>query len=76
MLDRLHHLAALALLLDGQLSTTDLELGACRKESAIQDAPGMSRNVDKASATCRQIRLRAQLGNIDVAVAIDLHERQ
>ena len=74
MLDRFDEFPALALVENSELAVADLELSAGGEEAGEHDPLGVGGDVNEPAAAGGEVRLRTQLGDIDVAVAIYLQE--
>ena len=74
MLDLIDELAYPALTLNVQAAGGNVEAGACRVRAADDDVSGVGGDVDEAADTGGHVGTRGQARNVDVALAIDLHE--
>ena len=76
LLDFVDQLPDLALPLDAQRAVGDGEPGAGGEEAGKDDPPRPRRDVDEAAGARRDMRARAELGDVDRALAVDLEEGQ
>ena len=76
LLDLLDQLPDLALPLDAQRAVVDGEPGAGGEEAGKDDPLRPRRDVDEAAGARRDMRARAELGDVDRTLAVDLEEGQ
>ena len=76
VLDCLDQFPAPAFLQDLQRAVTDLEFGAGGEETGEDDVLRMGGDVDETAAARGQIGFRAELGDVDAAVTVDLQKGQ
>src|ERR1700733_9230564 len=76
LFDRFHELLDLAFPFDPERAGVNFERRASGEISGIDDLLGAGGDVDEAAGAGGDVRPRAELGDVDRAMAVDLQERE